>query len=122
VKILAKLDDLRDWNPQWLAINQRRIAVGLARWCLDPSNSGETDHASTERNAAIFYAAGSFPQYEDAQTATGDTTVRATEKAFRWDGKFNSSGHEYDVLTHNAAALKATEDRPATSRPVRAMN
>ena len=81
----AKLREYRDWNSQWWALNHRRLAVGLARWCQD-NTPNDAPRDAVRFKATSLFEAGYYAESEVCQSSAGETTVRAVEKGLRWNG------------------------------------
>jgi hypothetical protein len=80
-------------DPRWWAINHRRFAVGLARWC-----AAQPGDSSALRRTALYYA-GLHQACETLQDAGHLGTVRGIEQGMRWDGVTpNSNGNEPKLL------------------------
>jgi len=106
--ILSRLDEMQAWNPQWWAMNHRRVGVLLARWYQ--AQGTLAGPMLTCRTTALYYA-GMYSVWEAGQTAQGLRTARDIEQSLRYDGHSDYSGRGLATVEHY---LNPEQTRPAT--------
>ncbi len=106
-RLLAALSRAQAINSAWWGVNGRRFSLPLARWyAAQAARPGaRPDAAQWRRLATCEYAAGLYPQWEDALRQAGLTPARDIEKALRWDGVSNE-GQDFEVVLDYRATQK----------------
>jgi hypothetical protein len=101
---LDALDELRVRHPeQWAACSRRSYALLLQAARQGPPSVAGPDPLGKPLVAAKLrgtckYYCGLFPDWERDQTACGLTPAREIERALRWDGTRDMSGHGSEAV------------------------
>ena len=116
--LLAGLDLLHEWNPQWWASRHHQLAVDLSRWCQATQAAARGSNEQSAFAARCYYDTGLYAASEAAQIAAGERTARQIEKALRWDGVSQvSSGHGYELVTQYLQGEAADSAGPPKAAP-----
>jgi len=107
--LMSEFDEMQTRNATWWTMNQRNIAVILARWCRS-NLAGDFPAELLDLKASCFYHCRLYEQSEDCRKTRGEKTAREIEKSLRWDGVTPAySGREYSVLQRIRTGESATD-------------